>query len=149
MNRGSSTERRCGATMIELVATLVVLAVLAAFALPAARNTGANVAAEAAILRGHLRYAQGMAMANNTYTWSVNLGANSYTLQRNGAPAPINLPNENAPTHTLRAGVSIGAGLGVITFTEWGDIGAARVITVTDGDVAQSISIAATTGLIQ
>ncbi len=137
-----------GFTLMETIATLVVIAIMAVVFAAAASRTGAEVASEAAILRGHLRFAQAMAMANNTIVWSVQVDGAGYTLQRDGAPSVLHLPDENSPTHVLARRVSIAQGTGVLTFNEWGECDLPRTIVLGDGETQQSVTILEGTGLI-
>ena len=146
---------RCGRssqgafTLLEVVAALALMAILALVVFARGGTSEASVAAEAAILRGHLRFVQAMAMANNTVAWTVNLGSTSYTMQRDGAAATVNLPDESAPTHILTRGVVISQGIGVLPISEWGVPDQTRVITVSDGQYQQSVIVLGGTGLIQ
>ena len=146
--RTSLVVGRSGFTFLEVVATLVLLAILTVVVMVGIRNTHASVAAEANILRAHLRFSQAMAMANNTSDWSVLITDSSYTLHRDGLPSPINLPNENSPTHLLPAGVRIVGGAGLHSICEWGCPGGTVVITLSDGSHQQSVTLMGGTGLI-
>lgn len=137
-----------GFTLMETMATLVIIGILALVFVASASRTGAAVAAEAAILRGHLRFAQAMAMANNTIVWSVRVEGSAYTLQRDGAPSVLHLPDENSPSHVLARRVSIMQGTGVLTFNEWGECDLPRTIVLGDGETQQSVAILEGTGLI-
>jgi prepilin-type N-terminal cleavage/methylation domain-containing protein len=138
---------RAGFTLIELVFTLVIVGVLAVFMITSISNTPASVVAEADILRAHIRFSQAMAMANNTSTWGLQFGGTSYTLLRDGQPAPLNLPHENSPTHTMAPGVTV-AGPGLVLFDEWGDPGGTVQFTLSKGSHAETVMITAFTGLV-
>ncbi len=143
------SRRRSGFTLIEVTAVLVIVAVLCVLVMAGWTRTPAQVVAEAGILRSHLRFSQGMAMANNTATWSVMISGGSYTLLKDGQPSPINLPDETSPTHTLSGGVRIVGGTGVHEFCEWGCPGVNTVITLSDGRHQEHVRILGFTGLIQ
>lgn len=147
--RGIATTGTGGFTMIEVIVTLLLVGLLSAAAWVGIRNTHAGVVSEASILRAHLRYAQGMAMANNTATWSIMMNASSYTLQRDGQPAPINWPGEMSATRTLPNGVQITQGVGEHTFCQWGCPGSPLTITLSDGSHQESIHVLSLTGLVQ
>ena len=148
-NRRRVSGHANGFTILEVVVTLLLLGVLSAAVWVGIRSTHADVVAETHILKAHLRYAQGMAMANNTATWSVLIDASSYTLQRDGQPAPINWPGEQSPTRTLPSGVSIAQGRGQLVFCQWGCPGSPVTITVTDGSHLETIQVSSLTGLVQ
>lgn len=143
-----SPEASGGFTLLEAIAVLVLIVVLTAAVWMRATHTGAAVAAEAAILRGHLRFVQAMAMANNTVVWSVQIGGTSYTMQRDGAPSPLHLPDESSATRQLASGVTIAGGGGVLTFNEWGVPDQGRVVVLSDGVSQQTVAILGGTGFI-
>lgn len=107
-----------GATMLEIVAVLVIIGLLAAMALPNIDMNPYDVAAEAETFKTSLRYAQslGYTQANlqagqDQVFWGINVTANSYALVRNGAAQnDINLPFTDSPTRNLPSGMSITAG---------------------------------------
>jgi prepilin-type N-terminal cleavage/methylation domain-containing protein len=137
-----------GFTLLEVIVALALAAVLAVVLMAGRARTGAEVAAEAAILKGHLRFSQAMAMANNTVVWSVSVGDRAYTLQRDGLPSPMGLPDEDSSTHQLADGVTISQGGGVITFTEWGDPVESRTIVLSDGTSTHTVTVLSGTGFI-
>ena len=134
--------------MIEAVAVLVILSILAVFVTVGIRETHAAVVAEAGMLRTNLRFLQSLAMANNTANWSVLITSDSYGLLRNGQPSPINLPDAPASGRRLAEGVSIVQGMGVIAFNEWGDPGQDYTIVLSDGDFSRQVTVSGFTGLI-
>jgi prepilin-type N-terminal cleavage/methylation domain-containing protein len=136
---------RSGFTLVEVVATLVVLSILAVV-ITAGMHTPASVVAEAGILRAHLGFAQSLAMANNTATWSVQFSGNAYTLLRDGQPAPIRWPGEPSATHVLGRGV--GSTAGTVSLDRWGAPAATFTATLTDGRYTESVTITGFTGLI-
>lgn len=139
---------RGGFSLIEAIAVLVILSIIAVFVMVGIRETHADVVAEAGLLRTQLRFVQSLAMANNTANWSVQITSGSYGLLRNEQPAPINLPDASAPVRQLAEGVSIVQGIGVIAFNEWGDPGQDYIIVLTDGDFSQQVTVFGFTGLI-
>ena len=150
--RGSTRAHRrnqAGFSLIEIVATMVIIVVLSVALMVGSRRTHADVAAEAGILRSHLRFVQTMAMANNTCAWGIVVTDSSYTLQRDGLPSPINLPGENAPGRSITPGVQIVQGAGVHTFCPWGCPGETLTITLSDGNQQERITVLAFTGLVQ
>jgi len=123
--RGNSA----GFTMVEAVVVLVLLGVIVAVAIPRLANADSGLYTEEAVLKSHLRYAQSMAMANNVATWTVNIGATSYSLLKNGSPSL--LPGEAANIHTFTRGVRATAS--TMTMDDFGGPGANDVsFTLTD-----------------
>ncbi len=137
-----------GFSLVETVVVLVLLGAVAVSVISRSSDLQAALAAETNVLRGHLRFAQGLAMANNTANWSVQFNSSSYTLLRDGKLSPINLPDESNPVRLLSEGVRIVEGTGGFTFNEWGDPGRDIRITLSDGKHQRSIFIYGFTGLI-
>ncbi len=140
-----------GFTMIEVIAVLLLFGVVAAVVVSYAPSTDSyKLVSEEDIMKGHLRYAQFRAMGDKV-SWGISFTSNSYTLQKNGAPASSNLPNENSANHTLQTGVSITAGAGTtITFDEWGSPGLSNIlITLSVGTDSRTITVTRNTGFIQ
>lgn len=132
-----------GFTLIELVAVLLVIAIVSALALSRATSTAtANLAREADTLTGHLRYAQARAM-NDTVPWRITLTGTGYTLFRNTTPQ--SLPNETA-THSFASGVSLTSGGVTVSFDRWGSPGN-TTITITLNN-SRTITITRNTGFI-
>jgi type II secretory pathway pseudopilin PulG len=131
--------------MIEVLAVLIVLAVIMTIVLSRTPDINRETFAQAAIIRAHLRFAQSLAMGNNTETWGIAFTSNSYTLSKNGLPASINLPNDSTSTHNLPDGVAITSGIGTIIFDEWGSPGP-DTITITVN--TESIQVTRHTGFI-
>ena len=136
-----------GFTGIEVIAVLVVLGILAA-TFVAGMDVHASAAVAADVLRSHLGYAQSLAMANNTADWGVAFSGASYTLLRDGNPAPVFWPNESSATYSLPAGISILSGLGPVDLNEWGAPETTHVVMLSDGTQTRSVSITGFTGLV-
>ena len=98
--------RSHGFTVIEIIAVLVILGIMTALAVSRFTDIRAADVAAANSLKAHLRYAQLRAMGD-LVPWGIRLEGNSYTLLRDGAPAPVNLPGENSRT---KGNVSVGTG---------------------------------------
>ena len=109
-----------GFTLIEVVAVLIVISILAAFAAARVGNITdtADNSSAAGTLRSHLRYAQIRAL-NTQGVWGVNFTGTSYSLYSwDGAAATaVAFPGEENTSVSLPDGVSITA---VISFDEWG-----------------------------
>ena len=114
--------------MIEVLAMLIVLAVVMTVILSQTPAVNREAYAQAAIIRSHLRFAQSLAMSHNTENWGITFTTNSYTLFQNGLPSGVNLPNDSTSTHNLPSGVSITSGTGNVVFDQWGSPGPDTVI---------------------
>lgn len=132
---------------MEIICALLVMAVLAVFFTPRGW-VEAPVAQEAEVLRSHLRYAESLAMANNTATWSVRLSASSYALWRNNELSPIPFPGENSAHHTLASGVQIAGGSRVIPFNQFGAPENNHVIVLGDGRRSRPVTMYGFTGFV-
>ena len=93
-------DRTGGFTLLEVIAVLVIIAILAVVAVARFTDAGAESAAAANTLKAHLRYAQLRAMGD-IVPWGISFTGSSYTLEREGAEAPVNLPGEDGSTKTL------------------------------------------------
>ena len=82
--------------MLEIVAVLVILGVLAAVAVSRFTDIGARDVAEANTLKVHLRYAQLRAMGD-IFPWGIEIEEGQYTLLRENGDA-LNLPGESSTT---------------------------------------------------
>jgi len=134
-----------GFTMIEVLAVLLVLAVIMTVILTRTPSIERAASAPAAIIRAHLRFAQTLAMGNNTESWGISFTPHSYTLYMNGSPAGIPLPNDSSSTHNLPSGVTISGGVDSVYFDEWGSPGPDDVFITVN---TESIQITKLTGFI-
>lgn len=93
--------------MLEMVAVLLIVGLLAIVAAMNMGKSGASAVAEADALRSVLRYAQSRAMAD-VYTWGVTISSSGYTLFSNN-PSQANppLPAQGNSTHTVASGVTL------------------------------------------
>ncbi|MGD0281723.1 MAG: prepilin-type N-terminal cleavage/methylation domain-containing protein [Dissulfurispiraceae bacterium] len=139
-----------GFTMIEVIAVLLIIGIIAAVAISKATSTATySVTSEAEILKKDIRFAQIKSMGDvSPNTWGINIGSNSYTLQYNGATASINLPGENSPTHMFSGSVTAKPAA-IITFDNWGSPGAANsTITLTGGSQTAAVTVTENTGFV-
>lgn len=139
-----------GFTLIELILVLFFLGLMmVGFAVVIGRGTGANVVAEADVLRGNIGFVQALAMANNTVTWSIYFNSASYYLRSNGVLSTVKLPGHASSTHAFPSGVSLAAGLGGLTFDQWGAPAIQKVVTLFDGTRTEQVTINAFTGMVE
>jgi len=136
-----------GFTFMEIIAGLAIMSVLVAI-VTAGRMVHASVPAEAAMMKAHLRFAQSLAMADNTVVWTVQVDSHAYALRRDGTLSTVSFPGENGAVHLLPEGVRISGGTGLIQFNAWGAPDASRVVTISDDAASRSIQITGFTGLI-
>lgn len=142
-----------GFTLVEVVAVLVMLGILAAVFVSRVRAPSYDVVVQAELLKTHLRFSQFKALSDidgqAVTSWGMSFSANSYTLRRNGANAPVNLPGESSPTHSLGSKVSFSSVPGEITFNEWGSPGGTSItITLAQGSRTQTVTVTRNTGYI-
>lgn len=138
-----------GFTMIEIVAVLIVLGIIAAVAISRGLSVNDVTAqSELETLKGHLRFAQSRAMNEiSPVKWGIQVNGSSYTLVRNPSgdnttfDSPSFLPGESSATHTTTIP---GAGSGTVLFDDWGSPSATAVTFV-----GRSISITPNTGFIE
>jgi prepilin-type N-terminal cleavage/methylation domain-containing protein len=138
-----------GFTLIEIIAVLVIIAIISAVVISRGTVTNdAKLQAEVDTLKGHLRYAQTLAMNDLPETkWGINLGGSSYTLVRvgtTGTTSPFNLPNESSATHSF-APINATA-TGTVLFNESGSPDT-PIPTIALG--GKSIPITQNTGFIE
>lgn len=137
-----------GFTMLEVVAVLLLMGILAVAIVPRTADSGVAVVAEAETLRANLRFAQSVAVAANAAQWSVQFTGNAYTLQRNGAASSVPFPGRSSATHVLANGVQISSGAGTLVFDELGAPASTHQITLSRGSRTESVVVTGLTGLI-
>lgn len=143
-----------GFTLLEVIAVLVVLGIIAAVAVNPLTLSGNELYTERDILQSNLRYAQFRALTDNaaaTTTWGISFAGGTYTLQTNGAASTISFPSDSSPTHTLSGGVTVTAPASgaSITYDFWGSPGTNDItVTLSQGGKTTSFTITHTTGFI-
>jgi prepilin-type N-terminal cleavage/methylation domain-containing protein len=142
-----------GFTVIEIIAVLVIMGIFAVVFASRVSRPVYDLRVQAETLKTHLRFCQVKALSDidgqTVTSWGMSFTSNSYTLRRNGANAPIKLPNENSPTHSLGSNVAFSTVPGEITFNEWGSPGGADIsITLMQGGQTQTVAISRNTGYI-
>jgi prepilin-type N-terminal cleavage/methylation domain-containing protein len=95
-------KKKSGFTLLEIIAVLVVMGILAVIAVSRSVNYDAEVYGGADVLKSHLRYAQTLAMNYNPTApgvpviWGISGNANSYWLFRGtGTTNYIRLPEDD------------------------------------------------------
>lgn len=149
-----------GFTMIEVVAVLIILGILAAVAISRIPNLREyDVASEAGIVKSHLRYAHSRAM-NTSSVWGINFSTSTtYSLFKDGNTSnKVRLPGEGSVDRTLPSGITLSPTGIVVSFDSWGapyqDAGGTnaqsgnRSITLSAGGSSESITITQKTGYI-
>ncbi|MBT3387207.1 MAG: prepilin-type N-terminal cleavage/methylation domain-containing protein [Desulfobacula sp.] len=140
-----------GFSMIEIISVLVIVGILSAVAVSKMSSTDVyDVAMEVEILKSHLRYSQIRSMSHNE-SWGIKIkSGSSYTLQKSGSTASVNLPNENSPTHTFASGIKATPGTKAISFDDLGSPGSSDIVITLNvkGKNPSKLTITQTTGFI-
>ena len=138
-----------GFTLIEVIAVLVILAILSAVAISRGMQTDeVQLQTEVDTLIAHLRYAQYLALNDISPTkWGIAIGGSSYALVKdplgNGAfNSPLSLPGESSATHSISPFTATSTN---VLFDEWGSPGTAGINVTLGG---KTITITANTGFI-
>jgi len=137
-----------GFTLIEVIAALLLLSVVAALVVPRMLETSAGVIAEADRMRANLRYAQSLAMAANTADWAVRIDSGSYQLLRNGEPSPIGWADGSGSVRVMSSGVQVSGGTGTLALDTMGAPSSTYTIQLTDGARLETVTVTGFTGLI-
>jgi prepilin-type N-terminal cleavage/methylation domain-containing protein len=101
--------KNAGFTIIEIVVVLILMSIIAAFAIGRGRVTSADLKVQTEVLKSRLRYAQARAINDNVH-WGIqtdNSGGRYWLFRYDAAAATplakINLPGEQANTVNLAA----------------------------------------------
>jgi prepilin-type N-terminal cleavage/methylation domain-containing protein len=137
-----------GFTLVELIVVMLLLTLMALITFRGPVRSSAPLVSEENLLRSQLRYAQSLALADNTVSWGISISSGGYTLQKNGGTASLALPGQASATYALRSGVHVTHGSGVVGFDEFGspEDGAVMSITLSDGVRTRTITLSAETG---
>jgi prepilin-type N-terminal cleavage/methylation domain-containing protein len=124
MNPGPDISGRQGFTLIELIAILAIISIFTVVAATSSMNTSAQsgLAAQVAIVKSHIHFAQMMAMKSNV-AWGIDFSGSSYVLEENGSGAAAFFPDTGSNTYTLPAGITISTSSSQLVFDEWGSPG--------------------------
>lgn len=165
---GVDNTKNAGFTIIEIVAVLIVMSVIAAFAIGRGRVSSADLKVQTEVLKSRLRHAQARAM-NDTAPWGLqtdNSGGTYWLFRYDPAAATplrkITLPGEQADTVNIAAD-SITMTPGTYSFNERGvpyytsysatppgtELTANRDIVLSKGSESHTISITRNTGFIE
>lgn len=137
---------RHGFTLIETIAVLIVLGILAVFASIAFNVSDSEVLAQTEILKTHIRFAQERALSgDDTQTWGIQFSGSQYSLI---SPGAYSLPGESGSTHVFPNGVTVN-GPASVTFDEWGTPNPdGLTLTVSSGGNSRNIVISTYTGYV-
>ncbi len=146
--------------LIELIAVLMMMAILCVFILSRDPDNSIKLSAESDILRSHLRYVRNLALSDDSGDWQFELmGTNAYKLTDNNS-GDVLLPGESSAVHTLPDAftleISRDDGIdpgGKIVFDSWGSPpgGTGYSLTLTDSSSGKSriIRIVKHTGFVK
>ena len=145
-----------GLTLIELIATLIIVAIMSAVVFSRGSSTNdANQVSELDILKNHLRYAQLRALGDNA-DWKIDFQSGSYTLYNGDTSNPGGwilspLPSDEgmgSSTHTLKE-VTLTTYPTTISFNSWGvpTTGGTGSLSITLSG-GKTITITSNTGFI-
>lgn len=106
--------------MIEIIAVLIILGIISAVAVSRISSTDIyTLKSQTDVIKGHLRYAQLLAM-NSDSVWGINFpSSTTYSLFRNGnTGSTVTLLGEDSDIVTLPSGVAVSTG--TVSFNDWG-----------------------------
>jgi prepilin-type N-terminal cleavage/methylation domain-containing protein len=140
-----------GFTLIEVIAVLIILAIITAVAVTRSMSTQNDLIPQADTVKTHLRFAQMKALNDDINIWSMVFTTNSYTLSCTGSNCPsstIQIPSESSNSHSFPSDVTINPGT-TVTFDRWGSPGGSDVIVnLIQGSKTIAITVGANTGYI-
>ena len=156
-----SIKNNLGFTIIEIVAVLIVMSIITAFAVGRVADNKPELIAQKEVLKVHLRYAQSRAMNSND-NYGIETDGNTYRLFRVSNANIIRFPGEKLDYIDLAAlglSLSMTTPLGNVVFfdsrgipytdnsgiLQVGD----RTLTLSSGTDNESITITPNTGFIQ
>jgi MSHA pilin protein MshC len=143
-----------GFTLIEVVAVLIILAIIATVAVTHGMSTQNDLIPQADTVKTDLRFAQMKALNDDVNTWSMAFTTGSYSLSCTAGTnstcpsSAIKLPSESSNTHTFPSDVRVNPTI-TITFDSWGSsVGSNAVVNLIQGSQTIAITVAANTGYI-
>jgi len=158
-----STKNNLGFTIIEVIAILIVMGIITAFAVGRVADNKPELIAQKEVLKVHLRYAQSRAMNSND-NYGIESNGNTYWLFRVSSANIVNFPGEQLDHIDLLAlGLSLSMTDGNIVcfnskgvpYTDFDTDNADnlqtedRTLTLSSGSDNESITITKNTGFIQ
>ncbi|MDI9570435.1 MAG: type II secretion system protein [Pseudomonadota bacterium] len=151
-----------GFTLLEVIAVLLIMGVVAAVLFAGSISTDEYRAkSQAEVIKSHLRHAQSQAM-NSSVVWGIHfIDGSRYAMFKDGnTGVQVQIAGADSnPVDLSGQGITISnLGSGIVSFNSWGtphtDAQAVtaqsgtRTLTVTKGDVSESIQITPNTGYI-
>ncbi|MFC1495550.1 Tfp pilus assembly protein FimT/FimU [Thermodesulfobacteriota bacterium] len=140
-----------GFTLIEVIVILLLIGLFSTAALSRYSSTNPfKLLKETETLKNHLYHARVRSMGDDVQ-WDIKISAGSYTLEKDGLTAPVNLPGEDSPAHSLSNGVTVTTGAGsTVYFDKWGSPGPADINIILElGTESRNITITKNTGFIE
>jgi prepilin-type N-terminal cleavage/methylation domain-containing protein len=144
------TIENAGFTMIEIIAVLLILGIIAAVAVSRIADTTAyDLSSQMEVVKAHLRLAQSRAMGSSS-PWGINFATSTtyYLFQGAGSTTPVQLLGEDNVTVNLttkKSGLTINSTPQRITFDAYGSPGTTTVTLTTNGG---NIIVTKNTGFI-
>ncbi len=141
---------KAGFTMIEIIAVLLILGIIAAVVAVRMSDTSAyDLASQMEVVKAHLRLAQSRAMSSSS-PWGINFATSTtyYLFQGSGSTTPVLLLGEDNATVNLttkKSALTINSAPQRITFDAYGSPGTATVTVATSGG---NITVTKNTGFI-
>ena len=140
-----------GFTLIEVIAVLIILAIVTAVAVTRGMSTQNDLIPQADTVKTHLRFAQLKALGDDVNTWGITFTTGSYSLSctagTNSTCPSSQLPSEMSSSHSFPSHVT--ATSTTVNFDSWGSPGTADVpIVLSENGNTTTVTVKAYTGYI-